>query len=306
MVAREPREQARDGELRERPQQREVREVARHVRPHVVAERLLERVALAPLVVHFAAVGLERGRGRRTLVGEHDRVVAVQDRRHDQDRGVDRGDGNVAVVRAGAVEVEQPGRERAPHVEARERGARRAMRDQLRAADPADGHGLVHRAQQLDRHERILAAADRHQAAPCEAGLRRRAARRRRVREADAPAQVELVLVRELAEPVLVDLLEQQRGRRVDRIAVDRDALRHAGLVVAHARDQVQQAQRRLQRLQALGRDGRRIGERDALHQLHAIVERIGELGHAVGVARAHEAERRRFLRIDHRVAPAE
>src|SRR3546814_5727322 len=63
-------------------------------------------------------------------------------------------------------------------------------------------------------------------------------------RESEPAAQVQSVAIRELAQAVDVDLLEQRRGVRIDLVRIDPDIPRHRGLVVAHAGDQVQQPQR--------------------------------------------------------------
>ena len=91
--------------------------------------------------------------------------------------------------------------------------------------------------------------------------------------------QVQTVAIRELAEAVEVDRFEQCCGIGIDGVAVDRDRRRHCGLVIAHASDQVQQAQR----LSGGGGTGIIAIERCAWHghgfdQLGTVVESVDKL----------------------------
>ena len=104
------------------------------------------------------------GRGR-ALVGHHDRVAAGQQRRDDRRAGDDRGDRDVAVVGAAAVQREERRVEVALGVEHRHAlgGGRRVARGL--AAD-REGHDVLARPRQRGQGDgRVLAPADRHQRA---------------------------------------------------------------------------------------------------------------------------------------------
>ena len=209
----------------------------------------------------------------------------------------------MAVPCAEAVELEQQRRQLAAQVERGQAGMRGAGGDQLRAADP--GHGLLDAgiAQRLDADQRILAAADRDQRVFAQAQRRRRRIRRRCRRELDPAVQVQAVAIGELAESVEIDAVEEGRGSGIDGIRLDADGLRHRRLVVADARDQVQQAQRALRRSRArIVQDERRAGHADGFDQLRAIVEGIDQLRDAgLRIERAaHETERADRIALEH------
>src|SRR6185437_4628433 len=159
-VRRELRERTGDRQFRVRPQQRAVVEVGGHVRVQPVAQQLLEGVALAPLVVHLLAFVFQRGGGGGALVGEGDGVVAVEDRRHGEDRRVHRGDRDVAIPRAALVQLEQRRRQLALDVQRGQAGALGAGGDQRRVADPHRGGVAADGLDRLHRDKGILAAAD--------------------------------------------------------------------------------------------------------------------------------------------------
>ena len=210
------------------------------MRLHVRAEGALERPALRPLVVHLAGARDHAAVAGRTLIGEHHLVHAVQQRRQDHDRRVDRGDRDMPVPCALAVVLEQLRRQRAADVERRQAGTGRAGGDQLRTADPGDGLVDARATQRLDADQRILAAADGDQRMLAQSGRGRRCRRLRRNREAHATVQAQAIAIRKLAQAVHVDLLHQHRGGGIDGIAVDADLVRHRRLVVTDAGDQVQ------------------------------------------------------------------
>ncbi len=269
------RERTRDRQLRIRPQQRAVVEVAGHVRMQPVAQQCLEREALAPLVVHLLAVVLQRGGRGGTLVGERDRVVAVQNRGHGEDRRVHRGHRDVPVPRAQPVQLEQARRQLALDVQRGQAGAFGAGRDQGGIADPYRGRLAADRLDRLHRDQRILAAADRHQGAlgQIQRADRGRAATARtfrsgsrakaraccrsfraKARKGDAPAQVQPVAIGEFGQAVQVQLVQQLGGGIVERAIGQLDPRRYAGLVVADASDQVQQFQGGVERRRTRGR----------------------------------------------------
>ena len=174
VIAAEARERTGDGKFGPRPQQRAVIQIGRDVGMQVVVEGLLEAEALAPLVIHLLALVFQRGDRGRAFVGEHNGVVSVEDGRQREDRRVDRGDRDVSVPRAEAVQFEQAGRQLARDVERRQSGAGGALRDQRRVAHPGGRRLRTDRLDRLDRHDGILAAADRQQRAWRQADLRRR------------------------------------------------------------------------------------------------------------------------------------
>ena len=115
------------------------------------------------------------------------------------------------------------------------------------------------------------------------------------MRETDPPAQIQPVAIREFAQAVEIYRLEQTRRGGIDRIPVDADLARHRRLVIAHAGDQVQQAQRALDRLGAhIVQRERRARQGHGFDQLRAIVEGVHQpcdAGLRIEAA-AHEAER--------------
>ena len=137
-------------------------------------------------------------------------------------------------------------------------------------------------------------------------GFRRWRSGGRLRRKAHAAAQVQAIAVGELAQAVQVELVHQRGGGRVDGIAVDPDLARHRGLVVAHARDQVQQTQglgrgrlaRRVER-------ERRAGQGHRLDQLRPVVEAVHQLRDAAaGIeAAAHETEGADRVAVEHPLA---
>src|SRR6185312_3640874 len=113
-IRRQPGKRAGDRQFREWPQQRAVIQVGSDPRVHPGAEQLLERIALAPLMVDLLAAILERGSRCRTLVGKGHRVVAVEYGGEYQDDRVHRGDWNMSVPGPQPIELEQFGRQLAP------------------------------------------------------------------------------------------------------------------------------------------------------------------------------------------------
>ena len=243
------------------------------------------------------------------------------------DRGVHRGHRDVPVPRALAVEVEQLRRQLAADVERGQPGVRGAGGDQLRTADP--GHRLRHAfgAQRFDADQRILAAADRDQRMLTQAECWRRrfcspdkANGRIRgsgnliprvrfaypgYREPDPSSQIQPIAIGKLTQPVEINGVQQCRSSGIDGVTVDADLRGHCRLVVAHAGDQVQQAQSLLRRLDARRvQFERRTGQGHRLDQLRAVVEGVDQPRHAGGgiEAATHEAERANRVAIEHPV----
>ena len=101
-------------------------------------------------------------------------------------------------------------------------------------------------------------------------------------RQPEAAAQVQAVAVGEFTQAIEVNGLHQRGGIGIDAVAVDADRIRHAGLVVADAGDQVQQLQRTLHRGRArLVQHERGAGHGDGFHHLRAVIEGVDQLGHA-------------------------
>ncbi len=315
VVARRAREALGNGELGQRPQQRAVVQVARDMRFQQRVKAFLECPALAPLVIDRLAVVFERRARGRAFVRECDRVEAVEHRRDREYRRVDCGDRNMAVVRALPVVFEQRRRDFAADVQGRQAGARGARGDQWRVANPDGGRGLVRGFQQLDADQRILAAADGNERAPrqlrfvipAKAGIQPFAgsgswvpafAGTTIVRKYNASAQIELVVIRELAEAMEIQRVEKIRDLPIECARLDRDRRRHAGLVVADAGDEMQDVERRLERGAMFVANGRRVGKHDALDQLGAVVERIHQRRDTVGIRASHEAEASGLARI--------
>jgi len=290
-IRRELGERARHRQLRIRTQQRAVVEVGGHMLMQPVAQQGFEGVALAPLVVHQLAFVFQRGSGRRTLVGEGYAVVAVQDGGRGKDRRIHRRHRDVAVPRTQSIELEQARRQLALDVERGQAGTLGASGDQRRIADPHRGRFATDGFDGFHRDQRILATADRHQRAMRQAERLGLGFRGTTAREANATAQVQAVAVSELGQTVQVQRIQQIRRGVVQRTTGHFDARRHASLVVADTRDQVQQLQRFIEGGLMTGGDRRRMRESHPLDQLIAMVERVHQLGHAVGVAAAHEAE---------------
>src|SRR3546814_4539776 len=123
-------------------------------------------------------------------------------------------------------------------------------------------------------------------------------------RESDPAVQVQPIAIRELAQAVEVDLLEQRRGVRIDLVRIDPDIPRHRGLVVAHAGDQVQQPQRLFRSLRTRGVEfERRVRHGDRLDQLGAVVEGVyqpRDAGPGIEFA-AHEAEAAHRVPVERR-----
>jgi len=165
-------------------------------------------------------------------------------------------------------------------------------------------------AQGLDTDQRILAAADRDQCVSlgclcAQAQCGRRGRRRGVGGKTDPCMQVQAVAVGEFAQAVEVHGVEECRGIGIDAVALDADLPRHGRLVIADARDQMQQAQRVFRRRRA-GRVQleRRARHAHGLHQLGAVVEGIRQLrdaGCGIEVA-AHEAEGANRIALEHPV----
>ena len=136
VVQRAARKFARHGQFGPRPQQREIIQIGSNVRLCILTQAPLEFQALAPLVIDLLAIVFQRRGGSRLFVGKNDRVVAVQDRRANQNRRVDRRDRNMAVPRAKPVVLEQFRRELALDVQHGQSGARRACRNQFGTRRP--------------------------------------------------------------------------------------------------------------------------------------------------------------------------
>ena len=213
------RERAADGELGPRAQQREAAQVGRDVARDDLGEVALGLPALAELVVdHGAELGpVEVARRGRALVGHHDRVAVVQQRRHQGDAGDDRGDRDVAVEGAGARSGRTaPGRSR----------GRRAAGARPRCARPRRTRACGRpRGRARPRRPRASAARLTTESLPPpigtseragEAGRALRAAGRRR-RAGNAiprPIAGHAVAPGELPEPLRVEAAEERRGRR--------------------------------------------------------------------------------------------
>src|SRR3546814_20859806 len=95
-------------------------------------------------------------------------------------------------------------------------------------------------------------------------------------------SDLQSVAIRELAQAVEVDLLEQRRGVRIDLVRIDPDIPRHRGLVVAHAGDQVQQPQRLFRSLPTRGVEfERRVRPGERPDQPGAVLEGVYQPRHA-------------------------
>ena len=107
----------------------------------------------------------------------------------------------------------------------------------------------------------------------------------------DLSPQVHPIAVRELAEPVQIQRIEQVGGRIVQRTRFDVDARRKASLVVADSGDQMQDPKRGIERGLARSIWFGWFGKTDALDQLGTVIERVHEFGDAPGVAATHETK---------------
>ena len=188
------------------------------MRAQVRGKIALEVPALRPLVVHLTRAGDQRAVAGRVLVGVHDLVGIVQQRRHAQDRRVHRGHRDMAVERALAVVFEQQRRQLALDVQQRQAGALGAGADQRRRTDPAHRLRDACAAQRLDADQRVLAAADRDQRVRREAESGRGAGGVVAVagKELQLAAQLQMVAVGELAQAQFVDLGEQRLQGRLE------------------------------------------------------------------------------------------
>jgi hypothetical protein len=275
-------------------------------------------------MVDLATSVFEGGGRGRTFVGEGNGIEAIEDRRARQDRGVDRGDRDVAIPGTHAVVLEQHRRQLPAEVEHRQPRACGDRRNQGRGAHPRRSRADADRFQRLDHDQRILAATDRYQRAMRQIERRRFASARngkgtgsrpapgrryrevvrkwRAARKSDPPVEVDTIAIGELGEPVPVQRVEQVGQRRIQCAVLDLDRGRNAGLVIAHSGYQVQQPQSRIECLAALLPQRRRIGKTNALDQIRSLVERVHQLRHAIAVAAAHEPEPLRLARVDEHV----
>ena len=109
--------------------------------------------------------------------------------------------------------------------------------------------------------------------------------------EADACAQVNLVVETELAESMHVQGIEKRHRRGIQLGTFNADLRGHAGLVITDAGNPVQQIECRIERRLALARQVRRMRKSYALDQLGAIVEGIDQAHLASRIVTADKAE---------------
>ena len=265
MVRLEIRELPAHPQLGPVPQPGEVIGAAREY----TAERGLEVGALGVLVVHRAALVLQRRDGRRPLVGHDDRVPVLEHRGEHRDRGQDPGHRHVPVEeaqfgRAQQLRVDlplgphhrQPG-DRGRLLDRREPVGRPAHHEQRGVGQPPDP---------LHDHDRVDPAAERDEGSLwCRWLLLAGSLGVGPVCLDAQRGQVQGVAVGELTEALEVELAQEgqlgvgQRGR------TQVDDRRRRGLVVGHAREQEHQPRGGPGRV---GMPARAGGQRDAFGEL--------------------------------------
>ena len=211
-------------------------------------EGTFELVALGPLMVHGATVDHEGGDRGRPLVGQHHRIVPVQHGLDDGDGGDDRGHRHVPVQEAQLPRTGDERIEGASDVDDREPGDGSGILDR-REAVPGRVHdeerrvGVV-RHQRVHGHDGVDAAAEGDEGAP---GFRLvgsgPAGRRVRADQVQG-VEVDLVAIGELAEAVHVEVGEEGALVRRRRMAAQVDGRGGRRLVVRHASDEEEEAQR--------------------------------------------------------------